>query len=421
MKKLIILFYFLILVYQIQFKFFPFGVHVFFGSLGMIAALSVYFAKDGRYLSLKRSANVMTVLKYWIPCLLCSIFSMGINGSSDFHLIQGTATMFFSFYAFFLLAYLFHNAYRDVSNKKIIHYFVIAQIVYLGISLACFYRPELYDSIVVFLRRDAIAESISERLMLRRLQGLGVNFFAAGALCGTVLILISLYLYYYELKVKEIVFMVLSFIVITILGMMMARTTMIGAGIGLSIMLLKILKYRKGSTKFFAALLLTGSLMVTLSGSIAGIFNDNVMADLSDFGFEAVVNFEDTGALTTGSFETQKGMYSVLPDNPKTWLIGDAQWLSKGGYYKSTDIGYNRNIFFFGLIGLAFYFFFHYIFLKKTFANRSFRSMFVLFVMIIYMLLMNFKGAFDLYNILLIFYFCNINKDKVQFVNNVKS
>ena len=54
----------------------------------------------------------------------------------------------------------------------------------------------------------------------------------------------------------------------------------------------------------------------------------------------------------------------VFPDNLKTWLIGDGYFSNPGeidpyfigeivgGYYKGTDIGYLRFIFYFGLIGL---------------------------------------------------------------------
>lgn len=59
----------------------------------------------------------------------------------------------------------------------------------------------------------------------------------------------------------------------------------------------------------------------------------------------------------------------VFPDNPKTWLIGDGYFGSTdanpyyigtrwGGFYKGSDVGYSRFLFYFGLCGLLAFSFF---------------------------------------------------------------
>lgn len=70
----------------------------------------------------------------------------------------------------------------------------------------------------------------------------------------------------------------------------------------------------------------------------------------------------EEGEWRTGSNDKLATMY-VFPDNPETWLIGDGYFgdaeadlnymgESYEGYYQSTDVGYLRFIFYFGLIGL---------------------------------------------------------------------
>ena len=82
----------------------------------------------------------------------------------------------------------------------------------------------------------------------------------------------------------------------------------------------------------------------------------------------------------------------VFPDNLKTWLIGDGYMENPridpyytgkihGGYYMSTDIGYLRFIFYFGIVGL----FLFQLFLWKTtqVCVQRFRGYALLFLMIL--------------------------------------
>jgi hypothetical protein len=78
--------------------------------------------------------------------------------------------------------------------------------------------------------------------------------------------------------------------------------------------------------------------------------------DLLRFGFEGFFNWIETGKWTTGSTEILKTMW-VLPDNIKTWMIGDGYFNNPNAvvddipFYMNTDIGYCRFIFYCGIIG----------------------------------------------------------------------
>ena len=80
------------------------------------------------------------------------------------------------------------------------------------------------------------------------------------------------------------------------------------------------------------------------------------------FGFEGFFSLIEKGHWETHSNDILKNMY-VLPDNAKTWLIGDGYFDNPTadpyyigyrwkGFYHGTDVGYLRFIFYFGIFGL---------------------------------------------------------------------
>lgn len=82
------------------------------------------------------------------------------------------------------------------------------------------------------------------------------------------------------------------------------------------------------------------------------------------FGFEGFFSLFETGKWQTGSNDILFNHMIVFPDNLKTWLIGDGYAANPTydtyyigeeyhGFYKGTDIGYIRFLFYFGIMGCA--------------------------------------------------------------------
>ena len=70
------------------------------------------------------------------------------------------------------------------------------------------------------------------------------------------------------------------------------------------------------------------------------------------FGFELFSNYQETGSFYSKSTDNMMQMY-IYPDNPLTWIIGDARLrLDETTYYMHTDIGILRLIYAIGTIGL---------------------------------------------------------------------
>ncbi len=413
--------YFLILIYQIQFKFFLYGVHIFFGLWGIWIAYSRGFLKYDKLKFLHSYRNPLSLLAFYMPCLCVSFFSMAINHTNDAHFFMSGVNMFFSYFAFFLLAYLFVSVHGVIKTQTVVEYFIISQILYLLISIIFYFYPNIYDSLIPYLRVDESAIDTAQyaNLRVKRLQGPGVHFFTSGALSGMVLILISFYLCYYKCKVYIVLNLLICFLLIFIFGMMSARTTIIGAVIAFIILIHHILHRSNKGSRVMVPLFVLILLLFVGSTVVFSFFQSDLMENLFMFGFEAFLNYENSGTFEVGSNENLYSYYSIIPDNIKTWIIGDAMWKGKDGYYMGTDIGYSRNIFYFGIIGLFFYLLFHFVFLRKIFIRKSFKSPFVMYSLFIYMLLLNLKGVIDFYSTLLIFLYCddmkigNKNSDEV--------
>lgn len=190
----------------------------------------------------------------------------------------------------------------------------------------------------------------------------GIRFAIASVLC--------MYLVKFSIdkgRMKAVPWYILVFGVICVTGNMVARTTIVGTGIGLVYLLYSLLPkgvfVSKTNVKAFGYLVIE-IVMVYMLASALYKTNDNFY-NRTRFAFEGFFSLAETGHWHTGSNDVLIDMY-VWPDNLKTWLIGDGRFLNPegdlnyygrafSGYYMNSDVGYVRFIYFFGLIGLLFY------------------------------------------------------------------
>lgn len=157
----------------------------------------------------------------------------------------------------------------------------------------------------------------------------------------------------------------LSICFITVVGNMIARSALIGSIMCFAyVILFSLVKNENNKLLLYITAIGTAATLICvyLYNTDVG-FRNNIR-----FGFEGFFSFAETGEWRTNSNEILKNMV-VWPDNLKTWIIGDGYLNNPldsnldtfdpyyvgptyGGYYKGTDIGYLRFIFYFGLTGL---------------------------------------------------------------------
>ena len=145
----------------------------------------------------------------------------------------------------------------------------------------------------------------------------------------------------------------ISFLVITVVGSIISRTTGVGTALGLGYILMTNLRIEKGGlvsrTQFVLSLLL---LFLILSAVGISTYLYNTSSSFHNelrFGFEGFFNWVETGEFRTGSTDHLQTMW-VWPETPRSWILGEGKL---GVFQIGSDIGYCNYIFHCGLIGLA--------------------------------------------------------------------
>lgn len=414
LKKLILIIVLFLIICKPEFVFIPFGVNRFFGVLGLF----VFFAdaKAKHKIIDSSRASLKKIIKTLIPVVVLSFVSLVLNGTSDIYFPKYTLSIILGFFAAYFWAYLLYKFYSEVDINTICNYYTTVVVLFVAIAFICFLQPSVYDTLVSYERIDEIALISMERTEGTRLIGIGANFFAAAVINGTLLILLAAYIVSYNHSTKHMVVLIVSYALITVLGMMMARTTLFGALLGFVIILINIIS---STRKFFK---ITGSLLIILillfiMLDTFGMYSSDKMDTLTSFGFEMFENKQQNGGtFETSSMHSLYRMWNTIPSDIKTWIIGDGLWEDHGFYYKNVDLGYLRNLWYFGLLGSFFIYRFYYktiktIFIEKAIFNSNHRL--VAYALIMFVVVINAKGPGDLFFSIIPFYF-------VHFQNNRK-
>jgi hypothetical protein len=250
-------------------------------------------------------------------------------------------------------------------------------------------------------------ESVIEKTVELRLIGFGSRFFGAGLVNAYALILISFVVSFAKSK-KELLFYAFSFLIIFVIGMMMARTTLIGFILSLFVLLLPTSNISTSapklkSKKYFLGYIFYFILLIVLIVWVITLFIPKVLEVLqvaSNFGFEMFINYFENGRAESASTDIMQEMY-VWPQKEWTYILGDGRFYSipgdpSGGYYMDIDIGYIRLIYYFGIGGLIVFYWLQFIAIQmvgKTFFNKP--NTFII-IMSLYVLILGGKGLADL-------------------------
>lgn len=252
-----------------------------------------------------------------------------------------------------------------------------------------------------------------------RLYGIGASLDVAGLRFSSVLLMIAYMCLQPDVRANTMrnVGYLFAFFVIAIVGNMMARTTSVG--VGLSVLYWCWALYRdKDSRSVMRWIIGAGVFCVLICVYLYNVnlvFRENIR-----FAFEGFFSLAETGEWEVHSNNILKNML-VFPDNLKTWLIGDGYMENPridpyytgkihGGYYMSTDIGYLRFIFYFGIVGL----FLFQLFLWKTtqVCVQRFRGYALLFLMILAVNMIGwFKVSTDIFLVFALFLCVPVEED----------
>ena len=415
-----------------SFYFFPFETVFLPGVNTKMALAGIGLLILGKRLAQRRDAGinknffVLSLLALGIS--LISLLTMTINNTPDASFLTYFVSMWVWMGGAYTVVRWLDTAYGYVNVRLVCNQLIAVCVIQCLIAWTKDVYPPLQAWVDSFVGGEAFMGNTKEA----RLSGIGAALDVAGLRFSAVVVMIGYILSKAEeLSHKQVVTYLISFLIIAIIGNMMSRTTTVGVGLALvywiySTNLLSLKQNIKNQKLWFW---LGGILCVIIPVFIYLYFANDTFYKNIRFGFEGFFSLWETGEWQTSSNDILLEHMVVFPDNWVTWLIGDgyaANPMDKTlsffdpyytgpiyhGYYKGTDIGYLRYIFYFGLVGTFVFVFFMW---KSAWACiHRFKNYKMMFLMI---LLVNYIGWFkvstDIFLVFAIFLVLS-KKDDVQ-------
>lgn len=399
--NILVIFIIFFTLFPVNFIFLPDGLstRVIIAFLGIIQ-IAVSSIKKNK---INIDKNIIKILGYTSLLCIWSYLCMGVfNYTYDITYVKHIYTI-----SIMLLSTNF--CIKLISRKYILDFDVIAKFYIAVILLQSFFTLLIFlspsfSSFLFGIQRLGERETmiISAHLEgLTRFIGFGVMFYNASFFFGIALIFIAYLLR--ENKTSKKGLLIFLYLFITIVGIGLSRSTIIGLFISLFIYLY------------------SSSLNISLIRKIIGfIFSMIALILLIKFSFVAFPEIEDNyGALINNSFEVFVNLASEseiksesasatlstfkLPQEEWTYFFGTGfyeQYYSIGDFSYS-DIGYLRLLYYFGIGGLLLFFLLEIKILQYSFYNKGYKLIF--WGLITLLIITNIKGLTTLAIISLLF------------------
>ena len=338
--------------------------------------------------------GVVVSKEFFAASMLASVFSLIVfyaviyNNTNDYSYASYVVSMWVWYFAAYAVCDMMVQLHGNISVRLIINYLI-------GVCVAQCIVALMIDNIpsVKFFVDSFMVINAEWMDTINRLYGIGAHLDVAGSRFSAVLVMIAVLLSHNEdvrANKKAIAIYVLWFIVIAVIGSMVARTTNVGIIIAFGYIIyasgLFRIRIKRSNLKMWGVLI-----SVTLFLIVACVYFYNQVPTarrLLRFAFEGLIYWIETGVWRTDSTDELQSMW-VYPETFKTWIIGDGYFMNptKPGFYMGTDVGFLRFIFYCGLIGLsAFSIFFMYISAAcyKRFPQE--RNLFLLLLILVFVI-----------------------------------
>lgn len=348
--------------------FFPFEFYALPGinTKMVLALLGILFAAfrlaQKRSLCIPREMLWLTITASAVS--LIALLSITLNRTPDTTYVSYLVSFFVWLSAAYAVCFVIKQIHGGLTVRLCLDY-LVAVCVFQCIAAL------LIDQVIpvrLFVDRYfALDQSLLHSI--KRLYGIGASLDVAGARFSTVLAALGVLLSEINtpLPARRRTGYIIAFLVISVIGNMIARTTLIGTIIGAGVILFGLLfrpsaPERTGQSASIFTWIVTLTLVVTLC---VILYNTVPTARrLFRFGFEGFFSLAEKGHWETSSTDKLTQSMVVFPETLHTWLIGDGYFMNSRydenylgdatiyGFYMGTDIGYLRFIFYFGIIGL---------------------------------------------------------------------
>lgn len=291
---------------------------------------------------------------------LASYLSMTLNNTNDNSYLSYLVSMWVWLGAGYFVVNWIQAIHGRVTVELFAIYLICVGVCQCLIAVAIDSVPAIRSFVDGFLDGEGYMGKVKNRLY-----GIGCALDVAGGRFAALLIMIAALLpsaFKRETSNWLRIFLLVAFGIIAAIGNMIGRTATVGMALaGLYIGIVIIRQWKDASIRRLAQWVAMTFIAVFVLGS--ALYNlDSAWHNRIRFGFEGFFSLFEQGHWETTSTNMLSQGY-VFPDNTKTWLIGDGymadpeldpyyQGESTYGFYKNTDVGYSRFIFYFGLSGL---------------------------------------------------------------------
>ena len=290
---------------------------------------------------------------------LAGLISVICNGTFDFAYATYIISMWVWLSAAYVAVTFIRWVHGSVSVYIVCNYLIAIGTAQCVLALSMEFNAPLREFVYSLLDEGTVTFMTDKG----RLMGFGIGLDVAGARFAAILIMIPFVCMQYKQKaIQYLPLYILAFCTICVIGNMIGRTTTVGAVLAV---ISFIVFYRFYEMDVFHKRLLSwtvGLLAVVIPVCVIAYNTVPEFHNLLRFGFEGFFSLAEKGEWEVHSNEMLKQGY-IFPNNPKTWLIGDGYFGSTdsdpyyigrrwAGFYKGSDVGYSRFLFYFGLLGL---------------------------------------------------------------------
>ena len=364
-------------LFPISFTFLPVSLNTKVMLAVVGAGLAAYDCIIKRTIGISR-LFLMSVLLSLTFSLVCFL-SCTINSTNDYTY----ATYFSSFFTWlggaYAVCYAIRFFYDDIDLATLTAYLAGVCVFQCIIAQVIDQNPAFQMLVDRFIEQGQ--QFLRDK---HRLYGIGASLDSAGVRFTITLVMIAHQICTND-KVKNSVgisgLYILAFFLITLLGNMIARTTSIGAVLGLGYIFL----YRFAvihtdleisQAKFMGMFL--GVIVIGISICSYLYNTDPEFHSNMRFAFEGFFNWIEEGEWRTDSTDKLNAVMWIWPTTTQGWIIGTGLF---GNYIYATDIGYCRFTLYCGLVGLSIFslfFVYHAWFLTQKFRDTKFLALLLL-------------------------------------------
>lgn len=361
----------------------------------MMAALGGFLllVKLARSGSAQIDKGIFSVSLWAILVSFASLISMVLNNTPDDSYLGYVVSMWVWLAAAYFVVSAIKFTHGSVTIERVCVYLITVGVLQCFLAIAVDTIPVVKTFIDSILAGEGFMGKNETRLY-----GLGCALDVAGTRFSALLVMIAFLLPKAAQKEKSGLYMTLllvAFCVLVGIGSIIGRTTVVGAVLALLYMFYTFLfknnipdDIRKKLMRWVVDGMFVGIVVAV------GLYNFSPQwQKYFQFGFEGFFSLAETGRWEVHS-NSQLAAQFLLPDNAWTWIIGDGYiasttidpyYIGKAwtGFYKGTDVGYSRFLFYFGLIGLVIFSLF-FVKVCQVCANRikEYKYMFVIFLLI---------------------------------------